>query len=824
MDTAVDAAGDRVTIILPAPHAASVTAVVLAERSCAVCGKVLADPHRVRYCSNACRQRAYRRRATSAARASTPSAMNSDIPGALPALVDSFVGRRPEIERLTQLLAQRRLVTLVGPAGVGKTRLALEVAGRLPQRAVLVELDSLDDGDRITQVVAGAFGVRELPGRTINDALFDVLRGTRTLLVLDNCEHLVDASAHFVDLALRRCRGLRVLATSREALAIPGELVFSVDGLPLPGGSDPLRSDAVRLFVDRARERDKDFGLDSDTVAQIAAVCAELDGSPLAIELAAHRIPMLSVGAIHDRLAGRLELLTTQHRTGSARQRSLRQAIDWSHQLLGPGEQVVFRRLSVLAGTFDLDTAIAVCADDEFRPEQVFELAFRLQAGSLITTAGSSRLRMLESIRLYARERLDASEDGSATHDRLTSWLTELAQPLVREPVWFPLAAQRRLEGLIDNLMVAVRWTASVDDERNAVLTMATVRCWMPRGFLTEGRKLLRAALDRVLIRPEHRCLLLTYAGYLATVQGDIQEGVTHLAEALALARTTGDPVPLISALYTMGAVCQATERLADARERFTEALDLATGLRDETAVAMVLERLALTAHWQGDLDRADELITGALRRFRAGPVCHGLSLALHTAGTIALRRGSLGSAEDFFADSLRNAPASWLEVPFALEGLAMAAGRRGLGERAIRLFCAARYIRGGDRLYAEPAWRRQVEASLGDWGVPDDDQIDRIAAEVGRLSRDQVMAYALHDRWPDPPPPPSSPPTSTTSPCCCPPASPTPRSPRGWASASGRSPIGSIASAPNSVSSPGTMSSPGPPATREPKPLRKFS
>jgi DNA-binding CsgD family transcriptional regulator len=128
------------------------------------------------------------------------------------------------------------------------------------------------------------------------------------------------------------------------------------------------------------------------------------------------------------------------------------------------------------------------------------------------------------------------------------------------------------------------------------------------------------------------------------------------------------------------------------------------------------------------------------------------MSLALHTAGTIALRRGSLAAAEEFFADSLRNAPASWLEVPFALEGLAMTAGRRGLGERAIRLFCAARYIRGGDRLYAEPAWRRQVEASLGDWGVPDDDQIDRIAAEVGRLSRDEVMAYALRDLWPESP------------------------------------------------------------------------
>ena len=720
-----------------------------AERCCAVCGKVLADQQRVRYCSNACRQRAYRRRATAASRATIPAATNSDIPGALPALVDSFVGRRPEIERLTHLLGQRRLITLVGPAGVGKTRLALEVAGRLPQPAVLVELDSLDDGDRVTQVVAGAFGVRELPGRTISEALFTTLRGARTLLILDNCEHLVDATAQFVDLALRRCRGLRVLATSREALAIPGELVFSLDGLPLPSGeSDPMRSDAVRLFVDRARERDQDFALDDDTIGQIAAVCAELDGSPLAIELAAHRIPMLSVDAIHARLAGRLELLTTAHRTGKARQRSLRQAIDWSHQLLGPDEQVVFRRLSVLSGTFDLDTAIAVCADEEFRPEQVFELAFRLRAGSLITTSGSSRLRMLESIRLYARQRLDASPDGTATHDRLTSWLTELAQPLAREPVWFPLAAQRRLEGLIDNLMVAVRWTASTDDERNAVLTVATVRCWMPRGFLTEGRKLLRAALDRVHVQPTHRCLLLTYAGYLATVQGDTHEGVTYLAEALALARTTGDPVPLISALYTMGAVCQATERLADAHERFTEALRLAEGLRDETAVAMVLERLALTAHWQGELDRADELVTGALRRFRAGPVCHGMSLALHTAGTIALRRGQLAAAEEFFGDSLRNAPASWLEVPFALEGLAMAAGQRGDGVRAIRLFCAARNIRGGDRLYAEPAWRRQVEGSLGDWGMPDDDEIERIAGEVSRLNREQVMAYALHDVW----------------------------------------------------------------------------
>lgn len=728
------------------------------ENTCVVCGRELADPSRSRYCSNACRQRAYRMRLAAAARAGAAPGTVPDAGSTLPAPVDSFVGRRRDVDRLLYLIGRHRMVTLVGTAGVGKTRLAVELANRLPGRRsrqlALVELDVLDGGELLPQTIAAAFGLREQPGRPITETVFAALRG-ESILLLDNCEHLIEPCAEFAGLALRRCPGLRVLATSREALDIPGEVVYPVNGLSLPGpGLDRmtlLRSDAVRLFADRARQYRHDFEITTDNGEHVAQVCAQLEGSPLAIELAARWVPLLPVSTIRARLAKRFELLTGSRRTVRGRQRSLWAAIDWSYQLLNPSEQLVLRRLSVFSGPFDLETATAVCADPDLAVERVFDLVFRLHAKSLVAqTAEATRFRLPESVRLYARQRLDASGDASAAMTRLVDWLTVLAEPLIDEPVWFSREVQERLDRMSDNLVAATRWTEASDDPRHVVLTIALIRCWMPRGHFTEARKLLRAALDRVDSDPGHRCLLLSYGGYLAAMQGDVHEALGLPAEALELARAIGDRVQVVAATYTLGAILAPAGQVDRAIVHLTECLALAREIGDPAAVAMALERLAWARLQQGDVDTAHTLLTEALPAFLRAPQPHGLSLAMHTAGRIALGRDRLDEAEDHFREALRTAITSWLEVPFALEGLAMAAGRRGDVARAVRLSRAALTIRGGDRLHAEPQWRRTIGDYAARWGALTGEEIDRIAEQVAGRSKDELLTYALRDVWSD--------------------------------------------------------------------------
>jgi predicted ATPase/DNA-binding CsgD family transcriptional regulator len=696
-------------------------------------------------------------RAAAARRAGTTrlAASDSDTPRTLPARLDKFIGREPEMERLRQLFRQYRLITLAGPGGTGKTRLAIEFADRLPAsgagQAALVELDVLRDEGLVAQSVADTLGIREQPDEPIAETVFQALQGVHRILLLDNCEHVVDASARFVDTALRRCRGLRVLATSREPLGVTGEVVFRVDGLPLPGtereatADELMRCDAIRLFADRAREHVQDFEITADNAADVAAVCTELDGSPLAIELAARWVPTLPVASIRNRLASRFELLTISGRTGRRRQRSLREAIQWSYALLSPPERVVFRRLSVLLGPFDLETATAVCRDADFGPERILGLVSRLQATSLLTPiAGTGRYRLLESIRLFARQRLNAAGESDAIHERLAAFLCGLAEPLIRQPVWFPLETQTRLLSLLDNLLTAMQWAQRADDDRHARLTVAVIRCWMQRGHLTEGRKLLHSALEHAICPPALRDLMLAYAGYLAAMQGDLHEAVDMLTEASTIAHSLDDPRSLIQTQYVIGCLEVAGERLESAERRFDECETLASTLNEPAAVAMVLERLAWTTLLQGDIERATALIDRAMPTFRAQPTIHGLSLAMHTAATIALARGDLDEAEGDFGDALRAAPTSSLEVPFTLDGLGMVATRRGRYEHALRLFGMAIGIR-GSRLHAEPLWRRQVDSSLETvQKALDADLADRVMRQAVRVSRDEAISYAL--------------------------------------------------------------------------------
>lgn len=388
---------------------------------CALCDGTMppaTSEQRRSYCSNACRQRAYRRRAT-VSTTTPPTRQNLRVLSNLPAARDTFIGRQQELSKLDQLLRRHRLVTLVGSAGAGKTRLALEAAGRLRRgrtdRVLLVALGEITASRDVVPALADALGVAAESDEPLRATVVETLKNMKAVVVLDNCEHLLDTCAELTDMLLNRCPGVRVLATSREALWITGEVSFHVEGLPVPSTDRDLvttaapRSEAVKLFVDRARERKPDFRLTLDNIAAVALLCARLEGMPLAIELAARWVQVLPVADICDRMDEPLELLTLGCRKSPSRQSSLREAIDWSYQLLQPDEQFALRRLSVFDGGFDLTAATEVCSSER-SAEPVLDVLSRLQAKSLLTAVpGTTRFRQLESVRLHAREKLLAA-------------------------------------------------------------------------------------------------------------------------------------------------------------------------------------------------------------------------------------------------------------------------------------------------------------------------------------------------------------------------------------------------------------------------------
>jgi predicted ATPase len=350
---------------------------------------------------------------------------NQALPNNLPAQLSTFIGRARELDEVRTLVESSRMVTLTGSGGCGKTRRSLQVAAEMldgtGDGVWLVELAATSDPDAVPSAIAGALGIAPQGGRAALEVLLDALAPQDILIVLDNCEHLIDAGAKTADALLRRCPRVHLVAASREPLGIAGETICRVPSLSLPafGGSvAPESSDAVALFVDRARAQGAGLTVNEATLPVIVSVCRRLDGLPLAIELAAARLRSLSLDGLHDRLDQRFRLLTSGSRTALARQQTLRATVDWSHSLLNGAEQMLLRRLSVFAETFDLDAAEAVCG---FGDIEVFDVAGRLGAlvdKSLVVAepaGGALRYRLLETIRQFASERLaEAGEDEAA--------------------------------------------------------------------------------------------------------------------------------------------------------------------------------------------------------------------------------------------------------------------------------------------------------------------------------------------------------------------------------------------------------------------------
>ena len=599
----------------------------------------------------------------------------------LPAPLTSLIGRAGEEASLAALLrsdatAQGRLLTLIGPGGVGKTRLALAVAAAVSDAyqdgAWLLELASLSDPAGVTDALAGLLGLREERGRAPLSTIVAYLRDRQALLVLDNCEHLVDACAALAAALLRSCPRLRIVATSQVALEVGGERRHPVaplrtpDLTDLPAAEQLMENPAVALFVARARDRDPAFALTSFTARACAEICAQLDGIPLAIELAAARVSVLPVAAIAARLDDRLRLLTGGPRSALPRQQTLRAALDWSHDLLDEPARIVLRRLSVFAGGCTLAVAETVCAGGAVDEWGVLDLLDQLVNRSLLgldMRAGDARYRLLETVRQYARERLRAAGE-EATLDRHLDCVTELAleaEAMLVGPeqrVWLD-----RLDAEHDNLRAALGWAldrAGGDDsvplavraDRGLRTTGALWRYWYIRGHFREGRDWLERALAHSASHQAGaaQATALRGAGILAFSQGDYDAARRLCQESLEVAEGLGDRQGVAVALSILGSVAVNTGDYERAIALSEQSLALQREGGDRRGIAVALNNLGTIRLGS---PRAEELFVESLALNRALGDRRGEAFALNNLGIVRLFEGDHRQAESLCQESL---------------------------------------------------------------------------------------------------------------------------------------------------------------------------
>jgi predicted ATPase len=529
----------------------------------------------------------------------------------LPAEASSFIGRERELAELTALLRGTRLLTLVGTGGAGKTRLALELArgaaGSYPDGAALVELADLVDAKLVAGAVAAALDVHALSGQNHVDAVAEFLGPRSFLLVVDNCEHLLAPTAELADTLLRSASRLTILATSREPLRVPGEVVFRVPSLGVPDpdrATDPdelMLYEAVQLFVQRAAAAAPEFALGQDNAADVARICLRLDGLPLALELAAGRLAALDPAAIAARLDDRFRVLRTDSHVAPTRQLTLTATLDWSHELLEPDERALFRRLGVFAGGFDLEAVESVCSTGQLDVEAIADVLARLVEKSLVATdAASSRVRryrLLETVRLYARERLGEAGEAYELADMHARWALAVAEAERGAP---------RLDRDAANLRAALATLLERAPTDAMRLCVALAPFWLRRIDLEEAETRFRQVLSGV---PEHtslRAQALLAAAAIDFRSGALARSSAQMEESYAVACEIGDARTQWRALQFLGESGLANDAADVARPWFERALELARRDGFGAGEALCVHSLGIV-HWiLGDLTLAD--------------------------------------------------------------------------------------------------------------------------------------------------------------------------------------------------------------------------
>lgn len=570
----------------------------------------------------------------------------------LPAELSSFVGREAELIRLSAAVRSTRLLTLTGAGGVGKTRLAMRLASSLlhdfPEGVWWVDLAPLSAPDLVTQTVATVLGIREGPQRSAREALLETLRHRALLLVLDNCEHLIATCAELADALLREAPAARVLATSREALHVSGEVVFRVPSLSLPEAvaSIPALSDAeaTQLFIERASAVDAAFAQTADEAEAIARICQRLDGIPLAIELAAARSVVLSPQQIDARLQDRFRLLTGGARSAVARHRTLRATVDWSYELLSDPERTLFGRLAVFPGGWTLEAAEHVSGGDGVDPNDVLDLLSRLVDKSLVVVDpehGEHRYRLLETVRQYARERVVRADSSERLRQRhFAFFFDEFRGALTVLRGHGQLALLRRLRIEQENLRAALDWALSSEAflEQGVELAGALFWFWVKRGQFEEGRLWLERALA---VRPcasgWRRARVFTGLANLDYFQG--VDATAHLAEAVSLGREAHDAWVVAHALAIQGLAALERGDHEIAIARAVEAREAAYAGGGAVEHSLPLFVLGHVAALNGDQDRAQQLYDESIEVSRLAGEAWGLGILVLAAAAMRIVR-----------------------------------------------------------------------------------------------------------------------------------------------------------------------------------------
>jgi non-specific serine/threonine protein kinase len=589
-------------------------------------------------------------------------------PHHLPLQVNRFIGREREMAAVRELLLTSRLLTLTGAGGSGKTRLALQIATDLQEefahRVWWVELAALSDPLLVPQTVASCVGVPKRAGHTVTETLSDALGPKRSLLVLDNCEHLLIAAAELIGALLQTCPQVHVLVTSREALTITGETTWLVlplrvpDTYQLPPIDELLTFEAVRLFVERARSVLPSFTLTPENASAVVQVCRRLDGIPLALELAAARIRALSVEQIVARLDDVYRLLTGGSRLALPRQQTLRAAMDWSYDLLSPQEQACFRRLSVFAGSFSLEAAEAICAGEPEEPYDVLDVLSSMIDKSLLLVerrSGEARYRLLETIRQYGHDKLQECAEAEQVRRTHRDWYARLAEQAESRM----LEAQQeqvfdRLEAEHENLRGALGWSLEQQDaETAAQMGSAIWRFWLLRGYMSEGRSVLERALAGFSEQKTVRAKALNVAAIMASLQDDYATARRLAEESLALSRQLAERKQTGYALYILGRLARIEGNYTGAAAFFEESLLLFRELGKQEDIALVLSDMGLTVLNLGEDERATSLCEESLALSRTLGDPRAIASWLANLGTIVLARGDGQRAKELCDESL---------------------------------------------------------------------------------------------------------------------------------------------------------------------------
>lgn len=696
-----------------------------------------------------------------------------DIPNNLPYQGTPFIGREREVAEIAAMLGKARLVTLLGMGGLGKTRLSLQVAAdstaMFPDGVWFVDIAPLRDPALVISEAARVLDVAEEPGRPLLQTLCAHLKTRRILLILDNCEHLIKPAADLAHALLQAAEHVAVIATSREALRVPGEHVRPILPLPVPSRGDSLkmlsRSIAVRMFVERVRAHRPAFELNEREAPGVAEVVARLEGIPLALELAAARVRMMSVADINARLRERFKMLTGGSRLQPERQQTLRATIDWSYDLLSEHEQLLLRRLAVFVGGFDLEAAEAVGGIQPIESFDVLDLLTALIERSLVMLEERDegvRYRMLETIRDYAAERLSADGDEAAsTAKRHCEHYFELAKEArdgldgAQQGRWL-----RTFDTELDNLRAAMALALSgggVDPVIAVKLAVALQGFWIMRGDMSEGRRLVHSALAMPAIQNDRlaKAHALYVGAALAVCQGDVDESLAMLGTARDVYRDLGDAESYAAALSTRATTSLAMGDIVDAGADNEQAIELSRSLglrlsesiclstsgqialydndhqraraqfRDGLALARELKNAEMESEFElllaeddieaGNLGAAHEHLTRAWNAAREGADRRGEAKALWRLGSVALALNDDGSAHHNLCDALCRFQSAqmWKEMLGCLEDAVVLARHAGAHEQAVRIAATIDSVWQRMRLCRRPAVQARWEAQL---------------------------------------------------------------------------------------------------------------